>query len=80
MDMHLERLLRQHKQLDKASTRILEINPGHPLIKALAVRAQQSGAVDALEDAAHLLLDQAPAWSRANRQPMRCSLPSGWPS
>jgi molecular chaperone HtpG len=59
LDLHLERLLRQHKQLDKASTRILEINPGHPLIRALAARAQQSGAVDALEDAAHLLLDQA---------------------
>lgn len=59
LDLHLERLLRQHKQLDKASTRILEINPGHPLIKALAGRAQKAGAVDALEDAAHLLLDQA---------------------
>jgi molecular chaperone HtpG len=59
MDMHLERLLRQHKQLDKASTRILEINPGHPLIRALAGRAQKAGAVDALDDAAHLLLDQA---------------------
>jgi len=59
MDMHLERLLRQHKQLDKATTRILEINPGHPLIRALSARAQQSGAVDALEDAAYLLLDQA---------------------
>lgn len=59
LDLHLERLLRQHRQLDKASTRILEINPGHPLIRALAARAQQSGAVDALEDAAHLLLDQA---------------------
>lgn len=59
LDLHLERLLRQHKQLDKASTRILEINPGHPLIKALARRAQKAGAVDALEDVAHLLLDQA---------------------
>jgi molecular chaperone HtpG len=59
LDLHLERLLRQHKQLDKASTRILEINPGHPLIRALAARAQKAGAVDALEDAAHLLLDQA---------------------
>ncbi len=59
MDMHLERLLRQHKQLDKATTRILEINPGHPLIRALSARAQQSGAVDALQDAAYLLLDQA---------------------
>lgn len=59
LDLHLERLLRQHKQLDKASTRILEINPAHPLIRALAGRAQKAGAVDALEDAAYLLLDQA---------------------
>jgi len=59
MDLHLERLLRQHKQLDKVSARILEINPGHALIRSLAARAQQAGAVDALEDAAHLLLDQA---------------------
>lgn len=59
LDMHLERLLRQHKQLDRASTRILEINPGHALIRSLAARAQQAGAVDALTDAAHLLLDQA---------------------
>jgi molecular chaperone HtpG len=59
IDMHLERLLRQHQQLAKASARILEINPGHALIRALAGRAQQPGAVDALEDAAHLLLDQA---------------------
>ena len=27
MDMHLERLLRQHQQLDQLSKRILEINP-----------------------------------------------------
>lgn len=59
MDMHLERLLRLHQKLDKTSPRILEINPGHALIKALAARAQQPGAVDALADAAQLLLDQA---------------------
>ncbi len=59
IDMHLERLLRQHKQLDKVSARILEINPGHALIRSLAARVQQAGAVDALEDAAYLLLDQA---------------------
>jgi molecular chaperone HtpG len=59
IDMHLERLLRQHQQLARASARILEVNPGHVLIKALAERAQRPGAVDALEDAAHLLLDQA---------------------
>jgi molecular chaperone HtpG len=59
MDPHLERLLRQQNQLAIASPRILEINPRHGLIKALATEAQKKGAVDALDDAAHLLLDQA---------------------
>ncbi len=62
MDMHLERLLKQHKQLgaDAAGAkRILEINPSHPLIKRLADRAKSEGAATALEDAAWLLLDQA---------------------
>ncbi|CAO3416022.1 molecular chaperone HtpG [Azospirillum doebereinerae] len=62
MDMHLERLLKQHKQLgaDAAGAkRILEINPSHPLIKRLADRAKTEGAADTLEDAAWLLLDQA---------------------
>ncbi|BAI71019.1 molecular chaperone [Azospirillum sp. B510] len=60
MDMHLERLLKQHKQLNgEAGKRILEINPSHALIKRLADRAKGGGATDALEDAAWLLLDQA---------------------
>jgi molecular chaperone HtpG len=59
MDPHLERLLRQQNQLTAASPRILEINPRHALIRALAARAQIKGAVDALADASHLLLDQA---------------------
>ena len=59
IDLHLERLLRQHQKLDAVSARILEINTTHPLIRALAARAQQPGAVDALADAAQLLLDQA---------------------
>lgn len=61
MDMHLERLLRMNKQLSALgpSLRILEINPRHPLIRRMAERAAESGAVDALQDAAHLLLDQA---------------------
>ncbi len=54
MDMHLERLLKQHKQLDQGAPRILEINPGHALIKALAENAAGDVA-----DAAFLLLDQA---------------------
>ncbi|MBP2301464.1 molecular chaperone HtpG [Azospirillum picis] len=60
MDMHLERLLKQHKQLNgEVGKRILEINPSHALIKRLAERATGAGATDALEDAAWLLLDQA---------------------
>lgn len=56
MDMHLERLLQQHKQLQQASPRILEVNPGHDLITTL-VKQAEAGAD--LNDAAHLLLDQA---------------------
>ncbi len=68
MDMHLERLLKQHNQIDQASTRILEINPKHALIQRLAAELATQGAVAAdaaegdappLEEAARLLLDQA---------------------
>ncbi|MBI1179568.1 MAG: molecular chaperone HtpG [Alphaproteobacteria bacterium] len=59
MDINLQRLLKQHDQLNFEALRILEVNPGHPLIKALAARAEQDGALDALRDPALLLLDQA---------------------
>ena len=61
MDMHLERLLKQHRQIDMASKRILEINPRHALIRGLADHLNAEGTSDqaALEDAAWLLLDQA---------------------
>ncbi|MEQ8348008.1 MAG: molecular chaperone HtpG [Sneathiellaceae bacterium] len=59
LDMHLARMLKQHQRLDEAPARILEINPGHPLIRRLADRAGEAGGAEALEDAAHLLLDQA---------------------
>lgn len=58
MSLRLERLLRQHQQLQHAQPRILEINPRHPLIKRLAEAVQAKGA-DHVADAAHLLLDQA---------------------
>jgi molecular chaperone HtpG len=59
MDMHLERLLKQHRQLDTAAKRILEINPRHSLIRRLATTLGESGASDQLGEFAWLLLDQA---------------------
>lgn len=59
MDMNLERMLRQHKQLDEAARRVLELNPDHPLIRALAERVKGGASGPAIDDAAHLLLDQA---------------------
>ena len=59
LDMHLERLLRQHKHELPEQKRVLEINPSHDLTRALARMVGQKGASEALEDAAHLLMDQA---------------------
>ena len=59
LDMHLERLLRQHKHELPVQKRVLEINPSHDLTRALTRMLGQKGATEALEDAAHLLMDQA---------------------
>ena len=59
MDMHFERLLKQHRQLDTMSKRILELNPRHKLIERLAGMVGETGASDELSEFAWLLLDQA---------------------
>src|SRR5438067_855549 len=59
LDMHLERLLKQHRQLDTTAKRILEVNPQHPLIVRLAASVGESGASEQLSEFAWLLLDQA---------------------
>ncbi len=59
MDMHLERLLKQHHQLDSAAKRILELNPRHKLIERLAATVGETGASDQIGEFAWLLLDQA---------------------
>ena len=60
LDIHLERILKQHKQLSQATPRVMEINPKHALIGKLAERALTAGGQDSiLDDAAMLLLDQA---------------------
>ena len=37
MDIHLENLLKKHKHLDQVTTKVLEINPDHKIIKNLSV-------------------------------------------
>jgi len=59
MDIHLERLLKQHRQLDSGAKRVLEVNPHHPLIAGLAKRLSQQGSSEEVTEAAWLLLDQA---------------------
>ena len=59
MDLHFERLLKQHRQLDTMSKRILELNPRHKLIERLAATVGDAGASDQLSEFAWLLLDQA---------------------
>ena len=56
-DMHLERLLRRHNQVEKQSSRIFEINPKHPMIKRLGEIVETQP--DNVDEAARLLLDQA---------------------
>jgi molecular chaperone HtpG len=59
LDMHFERLLKQHRQIDTTAKRILELNPRHKLIERLAATVGQSGASDQISEFAWLLLDQA---------------------
>lgn len=59
MDMHLERLLRQHKRLEASLPRVFEVNGRHPLIAAMAKQATKDGDWPELAETAWLLLDQA---------------------
>ncbi len=59
MDMHLERILKAHNQLDAIAAKVLEINPSHPVIKRLSEKATEKGALDNLSDSVMLILDQA---------------------
>lgn len=91
MDMHLERLLKQHRQLDTATRRILEVNPRHKLIERLAASVGEPGASDQLSEFAWLLLDQArivegeqlpdpPAFARRLAALLERGLPQGPPA
>ena len=57
--MHLEKLLKQHQQIDSTSQKILEVNPDHPLIKDLLKIVNNDNDKQVFDDASWLLLDQA---------------------
>ena len=60
MSIHLERLMRNHQQQTAfASTRILEVNPYHPLIIKLADAMFEPSQKVKVEEICRLLLDQA---------------------
>ena len=60
MSIHLERLMRNHQQQTAfASSRILEVNPYHPLIIKLADAMFDESQKQAVEEVSRLLLDQA---------------------
>ena len=58
-DRQLEKILAKHQDFKGQSAPILELNPGHALIKALAAKAASGGAGPALEDAAVILFGEA---------------------
>ena len=60
MSIHLERLMRNHQQQTAfASTRILEINPYHPLIIKMSDVIMDEAQKAKVEEIAKILLDQA---------------------
>ena len=60
MSIHLERLMRNHQQKTAfASTRILELNPYHPLIIKLADMLQDENRKAQVEEISKIVLDQA---------------------
>lgn len=60
MSIHLERLMRNHQQPTAfASTRILELNPYHPLIIKLSEMVGENKYINKVEEVAKILLDQA---------------------
>lgn len=59
LDRQMEKILSAHDQLKGRTAPVLELNPTHPLIRALAAKATAGGANEALDDAAVLLYGEA---------------------
>lgn len=80
MDIHLQRLLKQHGQLgvDASAKRVLELNPSHPLIRRLAEKAGQEGAADA--GRCSLSVDGSARIVEGEPHSTRWRLPAAWPA
>ena len=60
MSLHLERLMKAHQQQTAfASTRILKVNPYHPLIIKLCDMVMDETKIAKVEEVVKILLDQA---------------------
>ena len=60
MDIHLENILKKHKHLNEISSKILEINPDHNLIKFLnKIDTNDKKNLPKIQSISNLLLDQA---------------------
>ncbi len=58
-DRQLEKILARHEQIKTKSAPVLELNPSHSLVKALAAKAASGGAAQAIADAAVILYGEA---------------------
>jgi molecular chaperone HtpG len=58
-DRQLEKILSRHEQFKGKSAPVLELNPAHSLIRALAEKAVSGGAGEVLADAAIILFGEA---------------------
>jgi molecular chaperone HtpG len=59
IDIHLARILKQHKQLNESQQRILEVNPNHPIIMQLKKKLDGGTSASDLEDYTEVLYGQA---------------------
>lgn len=59
MNANMERIMKAMNQAVPESKRVLELNPDHPILKAMAGIHQQDKSAPALSDYADLLYDQA---------------------
>ncbi|MCS7268690.1 MAG: molecular chaperone HtpG [Geminicoccaceae bacterium] len=59
LDFRLERILRQHHQIERLARPVLEVNGRHELIRRMAAMAKDASREQDLAELAKLLLDQA---------------------